>query len=56
MPLVKGLSRVDKDGRVAIPKNIRKEASLREGQLVEIKVKGSRLAQYITIKAHRKAF
>ena len=52
MALVKALSKVDKDGRIAIPKNIRKEAGLKEGQLVEIKAQGSRSAN---IKAHKKA-
>lgn len=54
MALVKALSKVDKDGRIAIPKNIRKAAGLKEGQLVEIKVQGSRSAN-INIKAHKKA-
>lgn len=53
MALVKGLSRIDKDGRIAIPQNIRKEAGLRKGQLVEIRVQGTRLAQ-INIRAYKK--
>lgn len=53
MALVKGLSRIDKDGRIAIPKNIRKEAGLRKGQLVEIRVLGTRLS-HINIKAYKK--
>ncbi len=50
MALMRGFSRVDKDGKIAIPSNIRREAKLKEGQLVEVKVQGSRLAQFITIK------
>jgi len=38
MSFIRGFSRVDKDGRVAIPGNIRREAHLEEGQLVEIKL------------------
>jgi AbrB family looped-hinge helix DNA binding protein len=53
MALVKGLSRVDEDGRIAIPKNIRKEAGLSKGQLVEIRVQGTRLA-HINIKAYKR--
>jgi bifunctional DNA-binding transcriptional regulator/antitoxin component of YhaV-PrlF toxin-antitoxin module len=52
MALVKSLSKVDKDSRIAIPKNIRKEAGLKEDQLVEIKVQGS---MSVNIKAHKKA-
>ncbi len=53
MALVKGLSRIDKEGRIAIPQNIRKEAQLKKGQLVEIRVQGTRLAQ-INIRAYKK--
>ena len=53
MALVKGLSRIDKDGRIALPQNIRKEAGLKKGQLVEIRVQGTRLAQ-INIKAYKR--
>lgn len=55
MSLVRGFSRVDKEGRIAIPNNIRREASLEEGRLVEIKLQGPDLAQYITIKARKQA-
>ena len=53
MALVKGLSRIDKDGRIVLPQNIRKEAGLKKGQLVEIRVQGTRLAQ-INIKAYKR--
>ena len=55
MALMRGFSKVDKEGRIAIPKNIRREATLKEGQVVEIKLQGPDLAQYITIKARRQA-
>jgi len=55
MALMRGFSKVDKDGRVTIPKNIRREAGLKEGQLVEIKVQGPVLSQSITIKARKQA-
>jgi len=55
MALMRGFSRVDEEGRIAIPKNIRREAGLEEGQLVEIKVQGPALAQYITIKKRETA-
>jgi len=53
MALMRGFSKVDKEGRIPVPKNIRREANLKEGQLVEVKLQGPGLAQYITIKARR---
>jgi len=55
MALMRGFSKVDEDGRIAIPKNIRREAGLEEGQLVEIKLQGPDLAQYITVKRRKAA-
>lgn len=45
MALMKALSKIDEKGRITIPRNIRKEAGLREGNLIEIKVQGTRQAQ-----------
>ncbi len=36
--LMRVYARVDKDGKVAIPDNIRRETGLRPGQLVEVKL------------------
>jgi len=36
--LMKVYARVDKDGKVSIPENIRRETGLRPGQLVEVKL------------------
>ncbi len=55
MALIRGFSKVDKEGRIAIPGNIRKGAELKEGQLVEIKLQGPDTAQYITVKARKQA-
>lgn len=52
MGLMRAFARVDKEGKIPIPKNIRREADLKEGQLVEIKVSGPTRAQYIVI--HRR--
>jgi len=41
MALIRVISRVDKDGRIKLPANIRRAAGLREGQLVEMKVVGA---------------
>ncbi len=50
MALMRVLTMVDEDGKVSIPKNIRREAGLEPGTEVEIKVGGPRLAQFITIR------
>lgn len=55
MALMRGFSRVDKEGKIAIPSNIRREAKLQPGQLVEVKVQGTTTAQFITIKPRQAA-
>jgi len=49
MALMRAFAKVDKEGKIPIPSNIRREADLKEGQLVEIKVSGPNGAQYIVI-------
>lgn len=41
MTLMRGFSKVDKDGRIKFPGNIQREAGLKEGQLVELKIVGT---------------
>ena len=53
MTLMRGFSRVDAEGRIPVPKNMRREAKLLPGQLVEIKVQGAAPAPFITIKARQ---
>lgn len=55
MALMRGFSRVDKEGRIYIPDNIRREAGFKEGQLLEIKVTGPNRAQYIIIHSRKEA-
>lgn len=55
MPLMRGFSRVDNKGSIRIPSNMRREANLRPGQLVEIKVQGNMNAEFITVKARKMA-
>ena len=40
MTLMRVFSKVDKEGKVAIPGNIQREAGLKEGQLLELKIVG----------------
>lgn len=55
MALMRGFSKVDAEGKIAIPSNICREAKLETGQLVEIKVQGTAQAQFITIKPRKAA-
>jgi len=49
MALMRAFAKVDKEGKISIPTNIRREVDLKEGQSVEIKVSGPNRAQYIVI-------
>ncbi len=49
MGLMRAFAKVDKEGKISIPSNIRKEMDLKEDQLVEIKVSGPNKAQYVVI-------
>lgn len=55
MSFMRGFSKVDKEGRIIIPKNMRRRAHLEEGHLVEIKLQGPDLAQYVSIRARKQA-
>ena len=50
MTLMRGFARVDKDGRIPIPANIRRETELGEGRLVELKVQGPANAQFLVVR------
>ena len=50
MALMRGFARVDKDGRISIPSNMRRETALKEGQLVELKVQGPANAQFVVVR------
>lgn len=41
MTLMRAFSRVDKEGRIKIPGNIQREADLKEGRLVELRIVGA---------------
>jgi bifunctional DNA-binding transcriptional regulator/antitoxin component of YhaV-PrlF toxin-antitoxin module len=41
MTLMRGLSRVDMDGKIRLPVNIQREMELKKGQVVELKIMGS---------------
>lgn len=41
MSLVRAFSKIDKEGKVSIPGNIRVAAGIKEGQLLEFKIVGA---------------
>jgi len=49
MTLVRAFSKVDEQGKIAIPANIRTQAKLKPGQLVEIKLTGAGKAKNLVI-------
>jgi len=49
MALMRGFAKVDDDGKVKIPNNIRLAAALRPGQLVEIKATGPDRAKTVSL-------
>ena len=49
MTLVRAFSRVDEQGKIAVPANIRNLAKLKTGQLVEIRLTGARKAKDLII-------
>jgi len=55
MALMRGFSKVDEKGKIALPDNIRREAKLEKGQLVEIKVQGPNNGPYLMINKRNTA-
>jgi len=55
MALMRAFAKVDGEGKIPIPTNIRREVNLKEDQLVEIKLSGPNCAQFITIHKRESA-
>jgi len=53
--LMRAFSKVDKVGKIAIPANIQREAGLKEGQLVELKIVGASAKKGILLTARKSA-
>lgn len=53
--LMRGFSRVEKDGKIRIPANIQRASGLKDGQLVELKVIGASKKKNILISARESA-
>ena len=51
MTLMRAFSKVGKDGDIKLPSNIQREAGLKEGQLVELKIVGASRKKNILVSA-----
>jgi len=49
MTLVRAFSKIDDQGKIPIPTNIRTQAKLKPGQLVEIKLSGAGKAKSLVV-------
>ena len=49
MTLIRGFAKVDEEGKIKIPGNVRLAAGLKAGQLVELKVTGASIAKSIML-------
>jgi len=47
--LIRGFARVDSDGKIELPQNLRRAMGLNEKDLVELKLTGASRAKKITI-------
>ena len=55
MALMRGFSKVDAEGKIAVPSNIRRVAKLEKGQLIEIKVQGPNNGPYLIVNKRKAA-
>lgn len=53
MTLMRAFSKVDKDWKIKLPDNIREAATLKEGQLVELKIVGASRKKSILITSRK---
>lgn len=53
--LMRAFARVEADGKLSIPNNIRREVGLKAGQLVELKVVGASKKKQLLLSARENA-
>jgi len=53
--LMRAFAKVDADGKLSIPNNIRREVGLKAGQLVELKVVGASKKKQLLLSARESA-
>jgi bifunctional DNA-binding transcriptional regulator/antitoxin component of YhaV-PrlF toxin-antitoxin module len=52
---MRAFSKVEKDGKIKLPGNIKREAGLKESQLVELKIVGASRKKSILVSARSSA-
>ena len=55
MVLMRAFSKVDKEGNIKLPHNIKREAGIKEAQLVELKITGAGRKKNILITLRENA-
>ena len=55
MTLMRAFSKVDKEGKIKLPGNIQRQAGLKVGQLVELKIIGASRKKNVLISARSSA-
>ncbi|MCG2725130.1 MAG: hypothetical protein L6420_02535 [Elusimicrobia bacterium] len=55
MTLIRAFSRVDKEGNIKLPRNIRRAADLKECQLIELKIVGASRKKNILVSTRGSA-
>jgi bifunctional DNA-binding transcriptional regulator/antitoxin component of YhaV-PrlF toxin-antitoxin module len=53
--LMRAVTRVEADGKISIPNNMRREVGLRAGQLIELKVVGASKKKQLLLSARESA-
>lgn len=53
MALMRGFTRVDKEGKISIPNNVAREAELKPGTVVELKIVGASKAKNILLSKRK---
>jgi bifunctional DNA-binding transcriptional regulator/antitoxin component of YhaV-PrlF toxin-antitoxin module len=55
MVLMRAFSKVEKDGKIKIPDNIKREAGIKEGELIELKIVGASKKKSILVSVRDSA-
>ena len=53
--LLRAFAKIDADGKLSIPNNVRREVGLKAGQLVELKVVGASKKKQLLLSARESA-
>ena len=53
--LMRAVAKVDSEGKIAIPSNVRREVGLKAGQLVELKIVGASTKKNLLVSTRESA-